>query len=311
MDDLSSLERIAVSGATGFIGRHLVERLVAAGARPLLLARVPRPAPFPGKAAEWVELDLLDSGAIDSVLERERPRTLFHLAGTRGGPEPARAAAACTRLNVTATAHLLEAATRCGASRIVILGSAEEYGPQDGPLAEDMILQPTTAYGISKVAATRLAQVMHGEAACPVVVLRPFTVYGPGQPPDMFVASAIAAAQSGVAFEMSAGEQRRDLVFVEDVVDALLIAARIPGLEGQVINVGTGQAHRLRDVAARIWEMTGSKAPLRVGARAAAAEQLHDTWADTRLARRLLGWEPRFDLVHGLMETIRRSTGRA
>jgi UDP-glucose 4-epimerase len=311
MDDLSSLERIAVSGATGFIGRHLVERLVGARVRPVLLARVPRPAAFPDNAAEWVELDLLDSGAIDSVLERERPRTLFHLAGTRGGREPDNAAAASTSLNVVATAHLLEAATRVGVSRIVILGSAEEYGQQAGPLGEDRALQPVTAYGISKAAATRLAQVMHAEAGCPVVVLRPFTVYGPGQPPDMFVASAIAAAQSGVAFEMSAGEQRRDLVFVEDVVDALLIAARTPGLEGQVINVGTGQAHRLRDVAARIWEITGSKAPLRVGARAAAAEQLHDTWADTRLARRLLGWEPRFDLDHGLMETIRRSTGRA
>jgi nucleoside-diphosphate-sugar epimerase len=309
MDDLSSLEGIAVTGATGFIGGHLVERVVAAGARPLLLARAPREGAFAGKPVEWAALDLLDLHAIDHVLERARPRTLFHLAGTRGGDAPL-APAACARLNVAATLQLLEAAKRSGVGRIVILGSAEEYGPQEGPLGEELDLRPTSAYGISKAAATRLAQVLHAETGCPVVVLRPFTVYGPGQPADMFVASALAAALLGRPFEMSAGEQKRDLVFVEDVVDALLMAARTPGLEGRVINVGTGQAHPLRHVAERIWELTGSKAPLRVGARSASPDQRHDTWADTRLARRLLGWEPRFDLDHGLMETIRRSTGR-
>jgi nucleoside-diphosphate-sugar epimerase len=311
MDDLSHLERIAVSGATGFIGRHLVERVVAAGARPVRLSRAPQPAAFPGRAVEWAELDLFDSRAIESVLGRVRPRTLFHLAGTRGVREPSSAVADCARLNVAATADVLQAAMRCGVSRILILGTAEEYGPQGGPLGEDMVLQPNTAYGITKAAATRLAQLMHRENACPVVVLRPFTVYGPGQPLDMFVAAAIDAALTGRPFEMSAGEQRRDLVLVDDLVEALLVAALAPGIEGRAINVGTGQTHPLRDVATRIWEITASKAPLRIGARPASAGQLHDTWADTRLARRLLGWEPRFDLDHGLMETVRRSTGGA
>src|SRR5260370_39120811 len=132
MDDLSSLESIAVSGATGFIGGHLVERLVAAGARPLLLARTPRAGAFAGKTVEWGELDLLDSRAIDEVLKRARPRTLFHLAGTRGGGDAAHAPAACARLNVAATVHLLQAAEQWGGNRIVILGSAQEYRPPEG-----------------------------------------------------------------------------------------------------------------------------------------------------------------------------------
>src|SRR5260370_25291521 len=119
---------------------------------------------------------------------------------------------------------------------------------------------------------------MAGERGCAVVVLRPFTVYGPGQPPDMFVASALAAALLGHPFEMSAGEQKRDLVFVEDVVEALLVAARTPGLEGRAVNVGTAQAHPLPEVAAPIWDRTGSETPPRAGARGTSPPPLHHSF---------------------------------
>src|SRR5260370_11338259 len=112
---------------------------------------------------------------------------------------------------------------------------------------------------------------MAGERGCAVVVLRPFTVYGPGQPPDMFVASALAAALLGHPFEMSAGEQKRDLVFVEDVVEALLVAARTPGLEGRVAHLGTGQAHPPPDGAPPRLDATGSHAALPAGAAGAPA----------------------------------------
>jgi nucleoside-diphosphate-sugar epimerase len=202
-----------------------------------------------------------------------------------------------------------------GVRRVVLLGSAEEYGAQDGPLREDMPLRPLTFYGITKAAATSLALAMHAAGGCPAVILRPFTVYGPGQPKDMFVAEAVEAAVAGEPFRMSQGEQRRDFIYVQDLVEALLASALAPGLEGHVVNVGTGRARRLRDVAERIWQLTGSTAPLLVGARPASPHQLHDTWADTSAARRLLGWQPRVELDQGLAEAIewcrmsRRSLG--
>lgn len=306
---MSSLENAAITGATGFIGGHLVRRLMSAGYQPALLARARKDdgllAGF-GSRIRWAQLDLTDGESAGEVLCQVKPKVLFHLAGTRGRGEP-NASVACAELNVGATVRLLEAATRAGVQRVVIIGSAEEYGDQPVPFHESLPLRPTSPYGISKAAATGFARAMHAGDGCPVVILRPFTAYGPGQPADMFIADAVNAAVRNLPFKMSHGEQRRDLIFVEDVVEALIAAASAPGIEGKVINIGTGQAHRLRDVATLIWELTGTQASLLIGARNNAADQFSDTWADIALARELLGWEPKTDLITGLRITIRHA----
>jgi dTDP-glucose 4,6-dehydratase len=121
----------------------------------------------------------------------------------------------------------------------------------------------------------------------------------------MFVAEAIESAVRNITFQMSRGEQRRDLIFVSDIVSGIIAAASVKGIEGQVINLGTGRAHQLRDVAEAIWKITKTEAPLAIGARPAPQEELHDTWADITIARRLLDWEPQVDLESGLQKTIR------
>jgi nucleoside-diphosphate-sugar epimerase len=229
-----------------------------------------------------------------------KPKTLLHLAGTRGR-DPS---ADCAILNFYGTTRLLELAQTNRVQRIVIVGSAEEYGNQAGPLNEQLPLRPCTEYGISKALATRHALALYAREECPVVVVRPFSIYGPCQPGEMFVAQAVEAAVRDVPFKMSLGKQKRDLVFVEDVVSGLVGAAVAPQVEGKVINLGTGRPYRLRDVAARIWEMTGSHAPLVIGDLQPPPEELGDTWADTRRAHELLHWEPEVDLDEGLRQTI-------
>jgi UDP-glucose 4-epimerase len=292
------LEPVAVTGATGFIGGHLIHALVAAGCRPLLVTRS-RKELF-GEQARYAQLDLTDGESVGQWIEKEKPATLFHLAGTKGRDKTT----ACAEVNYHATARLLEEATRAGVKRVVIVGSAEEYGNQSGPLNENLPLQAATSYGASKAMATNHALMLHERDRFPVVVARPFSVYGPGQPSFMFIAEAIDAALGGLPFRMSGGEQKRDLVFVEDVVRGLLSAASAPGIEGNVINLGSGRAHRLRDVAELIWQLIETRAPLLIGARPAANEELYDTWADTTVARRLLDWEAVVGLEEGLRRTI-------
>ena len=120
-----------------------------------------------------------------AAIQKEKPNTLFHLAGTRRGGE----AADCASLNFYGTAQLLEESQKNGVGRIVIAGSAEEYGNQPGPLNEQLSLKPRTGYGISKALATKHALALNAREGCPVVVVRPFSVYGPGQPGEMFVFS--------------------------------------------------------------------------------------------------------------------------
>lgn len=307
MSNASSLERVAITGGTGFIGSHLVRALAAKDCTPVLLCRANRQSsalPLPDRSVDWIPIDLADDESLSAGLNRARPEVLFHLAGTRGRETPNRPMSALAETNVRDTVRVLEAAQLAGVRRILIMGSAEEYGAQAAPLREDLPLLPASPYGISKAAATLFARSMHKTTACPVVVIRPFSVYGPGQPSYMFVADAISCAVRGTPFRMSHGNQKRDLIYVTDVIEALLKAALAPGIEGRAINVGTGQAHRLRDVAALIWQLTGSQAPLDIGALPVALDDQSETRADTSLAREALGWEAKVSLEEGLPATI-------
>ena len=301
-------ERILVTGGAGFIGQHLLRALLALGHQPLSLTRslgrVEDLAHDLRDEARWVELDLLNHKAVGALLGAERPTIIFHLAGTRGMRDDDSALADCLELNVDATRNLLENARDSGVARTIITGSADEYGRQSGQISETHPLQPTSSYGISKAEATRVAQALYENEKCPVVILRPFTVYGPLQPQGMFVGEAIECAVSDSPFRMSSGLQKRDLVYVDDVVRALFLAARAPLLDGKIINIGTGRAEQLLDVARLIWKLSETSAPLLVGERPATTHETHDTWADNSLARQLLNWEPQVALEDGLRTTI-------
>lgn len=296
-----------VTGAAGFIGTHLVTALISAGCEPVLLTRSQGEESLPefGKGVRWVHGDLTDPNTISDLIQREKPATIFHLAGTRGRGDVYRGGEACKELNFHATVRVLDAAMKARVRRIVIAGSAEEYGNQSGPLRESLTSRATSPYGISKAMATNYAKTAHAQNKCPVVVVRPFSVYGPGQPSDMFVAEAVDSAVRNVEFKMSRGEQKRDLIFVDDAARGFIQAACAENVEGHVINLGTGQAHRLRDVAELTWKMADATAALLIGARDASEDELYDTWADITLARLLLDWAPRVDLATGLRQTIR------
>ena len=299
---------VAVTGATGFIGRRLVAALETAGTRLTLITHHSVPDVRGVRAHRVIEAGDGPGALADAVLSA-RPDVVLHLAGARSSGD-GWPAATDMRANAAGTVEVLEAAVQAGARRIVCLGSAEEYGPHAGPVREDAPAAPVSAYGLSKLAATQAALWFHRERAAPVVVLRPFTVYGPGQPSHMFVAEAIASALGGEPFRMSAGTQSRDMVYVDDVVDAISRAAAATGVDGRIINVGTGRMVPLRRVAEIIWEKTRTSAALLVGARPAAVHERYDTCADNTLARELLGWLPTVPAEEGLDRTIAAAMAR-
>lgn len=295
-------ERVALTGATGFIGGHLLRRLLEKGAH---VSAIGRPPAVPSIGSEspridWRQSDLLDEDRIATILEETRPSVLFHLAGTTGGNGLAESA----RVNVAGAAAVLQAALRAGVGRIVLMGTAQEYGPLPPPLREDMRVEPETIYGVTKAAATLLAGILHRERAAPIVVVRPFNVYGPGQAPPMLVAAAISAALRGDPFHMSTGEQRRDFVFVEDVIDGVIAAGTARGIEGRIINLASGQAVSVRSVVETIWRLSGAEARLLIGSKAVGKHDRSDSWASVEAARETLGWSAKTALEEGLRATI-------
>ena len=298
---------VVITGAAGFIGQRLTSALEGTDARLTLITRH-RPVVV-GDSRTTRIIEAGDRpGSLADAISSARPDVVLHLAGTRGRGErwPA---SADMHANAATTVEVLEAASQVGARRVVYLGSAEEYGPHAGPVREDVVAAPASAYGMSKLAATQAALWFHRERSAPVVILRPFTVYGPGQPSHMFVAEAIASALGVQPFRMSAGTQGRDLVYVDDVVDAIRRAAVTPGIEGRIINVGTARMLPLRRVAEIIWEKTRTAAPLLVGEREAPPHEMHDTCADNALAHELLGWSPEVSAEDGLERMITAAKG--
>jgi UDP-glucose 4-epimerase len=298
--------RVLIIGGSGFIGRHL-----AATITPLCghVVTAPRGTPSVGTGA--LEVDVTRVEEMRALVRDSRPTIVFNLAGRR----PAAAEEDPRKtidLNLLAAIELLRECTLREVSRVVLVGSAEEYGDQATPVSEDAPLRPRSIYGASKAAMTLHALALHASMKAPVVVVRPFSVYGAGAPLHMFVAEAADCAARGVPFRMTEGQQRRDLIHVDDVVEGLIAAATVPEAEGKIFNLGSGESHSMRDVAEMLWRISGTPAELQIGARPSHPGDLAETRANIERAKAVLNWQPRISLEDGLRSTwaaVQKKTG--
>lgn len=292
----SVFDRVLITGGTGFIGRYVLDRLVDFGIRPLVTIRKD-PAVVPDQV-DLLETDLTDTAKVTEIVNTYRPQAAIHLAGVTGSQDTS--GRLCHEVNVTATKGLLAALERAGCDRVVMIGSAAEYGSQSTPFQEDMEPMPVSHYGRSKAEATAAALGMNKASGFPVTVLRVFTAYGLGQPGKMFLSRAISCALRGQPFEMTPGSQRRDHVFVADVADAVIKTLGNDEAIGKIINIGTGNAVRLSELAEAVWERCGAdRGMLTVGNASQDADSKFDTEADITLAKTLLNWSPRTQLLSG------------
>lgn len=298
--------RVLVTGATGFLGRHLVRRLIGAGLRPDLLMRPESAAALAGAAGPCPVhgAALEDRAALDRALRDIRPDIVFHLgAYTDPVRDPARGTHALT-VNLQATVALAAAADAVGTRVFVTTGTSEEYGRQEAPFHEDMPERPLSPYSASKAAATLWLRMLHDTHGFPAVVLRPFLVYGPGQSPPKLVPSAILAALAGEDFPMTSGRQKRELTYVGDVVEGLLAAALTPAARGGVFNLGSGDERPVAGIVERIYRLAGARGAPRIGAVPDRANDMQHFAADTARAAQVLGWRASTPLDAGLSETI-------
>ncbi len=298
---MKSNEKILITGGTGFLGRYVVQSLASSGFVPTILTRNLQTEVF-GKyrrQINLVESDLFDSNSVYKLLREIQPDMIIHLAGyTFRKDEPFDI---LENFNHKATVELLDQADSLKIKKFILTGTADEYGFQNAPQSEKMSAMPISDYAISKNKAVEHALNLHEHSNFPIIVARPFTIYGIGQPPKMFVSQAVDCAVRGLPFEMSKGEQKRDLLFVTDFVNAIIKLLTTDEIEGEIFNVGSGQSIALRELAEKIWEIAGADEKLlKVGARQTNASELHDTQADIRKIKMTLDWQPEVSLAEGL-----------
>jgi UDP-glucose 4-epimerase len=297
--------RVLVVGGGGFIGRNLCRALTNIGSG--VAAAVNRRDASVPPAVEQYAADVRDASRVRQVTAQVNPDVVVHLAGSRSRSVRISEFRDSYATNLGGTLNVLEACLALPRlPKFVFLGSCEEYGASGTPFTEAARELPLTAYGASKLAATELLRSVACTQGLPAVILRPSNVYGPGQTKDMFVPQLAEALLSGKQFEMSAGEQTRDFVYIEDVVEAILLAMATELDPGAVINISSGIPVRIKDLAFRAASCVSPTAAdlLRVGARQYRDGEIMDSWASNSLAALRLRWAPRTSLDSGLRRTI-------
>jgi nucleoside-diphosphate-sugar epimerase len=278
--------RAVVTGAGGFVGRHLVDRLHADGWDVVPLTRA--------------TVDLTDPRAAAEALRAADPDVVFSLAAGRA---KATAQERAATVQVNTSTWLVDALPdRC--RTVVRLGSSTEYAASPRPLAEDAALEPRGFFGATKAAGSLLLQAAAAERGVRAAVLRAFQVYGPGDHPTRLVPVVLAAARTGATVPLPSGLSRRDWVWVGDVVDACVRAARDDALPpGAVLNIGTGVQTSTEELVELAERATGRPIATAPGAHPGRSWDTADWVADPAAARRLLGWSPTVDLADGLART--------
>ena len=301
------MSRVLITGAAGFIGSHLADRMLSLGHEVIGVDVFTEYYPRENKlrnlarASSQKGFRLVEEDLVESDLKKllQGVDGVVHLAAQPG----VRSSWGVNfplylRRNVEVTQRLLEAASEVGLERFVFASSSSIYGPAgDRPVREDSPRRPASPYGLSKLGAEELVSLYGRERGVPATVLRYFTVYGPRQRPEMALARFIAATIRGQRVEIFGdGNQIREMTYVSDVVDATVAALEAP--PGGTYNVGGGVQATVNDMVEAVGRALGK--PVEANYGPAAEGDVRSTWADTTHARHELGFEPRVRLEEGV-----------
>ncbi|MDB5351888.1 MAG: nucleoside-diphosphate-sugar epimerase [Planctomycetota bacterium] len=308
-------KRVLVTGAGGFIGSHLVERLVRDGHEVRVLVRyngrddrghLDRLDPDMQRAIEVHRGDLKDPEAVRNAVEGRA--WVFHLGALIAIPYSYQNPLDVVQTNVTGTAHVLDACRGSSAlERVVLTSTSEVYGTAlRVPIDEDHPLQGQSPYAASKIGSDALGLSYHKSFDLPVAILRPFNTFGPRQSARAIIPTIISQALARSAVRLGSLDPRRDLTYVEDTAAGFAAIASCDSAVGRVVNIGRGSDLTIGELVDRIAARLGKPISVEVDSTRVrpAKSEVGRLLAGTALARALFGWEPKVSLDEGLDRTI-------
>ncbi len=304
---------VLVTGAGGFIGSHLVEALVVAGARVRALVHY-------NSRDDWGHLERIDPGARAAVevmagdlrdpflVDRAVAGTdcVFHLAALIPIPYSYLAPSEYVDTNVRGTLHVLEAVRRHDVRRLLHTSTSETYGTaRYTPIDEGHPLQGQSPYSASKIGADKLAEAYRCSFETPVVTVRPFNTYGPRQSARAFLPTVLTQALTADVVRVGSLDPVRDMNYVADTVAGFLAAAIAPGIEGLTVNLGSGRGVTMRELLDLALRVTGRSPRVEIEAARVRPDrsEVMALIADATVARERLGWSSRVSLEDGVRRT--------
>jgi UDP-glucose 4-epimerase len=293
--DVLAGKRILITGATGFLGQHLLRRLSASGAEIHAVSRTPRPAT--NGVRRWWECDCVDPEAVVRLLGAVHPDVTFHFAGAVTATPDLRVILSTYHSLLTSTVNLLTAVAHSERKgRVILLRSLDE--PEG-----DGISVPSSPYAAAKQALTSYGRLFHVRYGVPVVFVRPFMTFGPGQNPRRVIPYTILSLLSGVPPKLGSANRRVDWIYVDDVVDGLFRAAHVPDLEGSTLELGSGSLVSVREIVERlVGRVNPAIAPILSSVRDRLSEVVRAAVPSEAYAAS--GWRPVTSLDEGLDLTV-------
>jgi len=314
MGDFWKNKKVLITGAGGFIGSHLTERLVREGAQVRTFVRY-NSRGDPGllrlldtetrSKIEIIGGDLRDFPAVQSVLDGYS--YIFHLGALISIPYSYQHPREVAETNLLGTLNLLQASYHSKIDRLIHTSTSEVYGTaMYVPIDESHPLQGQSPYSASKIGADKLAESFFCAYGLPVVTVRPFNTYGPRQSARAIIPTIITQALAQEMIRLGNLETTRDFTYVEDTVDGFLLAAETRDVEGQTFNLGTGVEIKIGDLANKIIQQIGSTAKIQLDTDRLRpqASEVFRLISNNTLARERLGWQPKHSLNDGLLKTI-------
>lgn len=274
--------RILVTGAGGFLGSRLVECGKIQGLEVIGSCRHT-------KTAEQVSLDVCHTESVEAAFQSVRPSLVIHCASygvNYADQDPDRALA----VNTFGALRILVQAAQHGVTRFVHLGSCFEYGHKSGAISEEACLNPTAVYGATKAAATMLLRERAAALGVNLIIVRPFSMWGPGEGMHRIIPQVVAACLNRVPLKLTGCEVLRDYMYVDDVAEAILaLAGKCDIASGSIVNVGSGQSLMLRDFVLAVAALLDGVGLMQFGELPYRKTEMTSLVADVRRLLQLVG----------------------
>ncbi len=305
---------VLVTGAGGFIGSHLVEELVHAGARVRALVRYTSRGDrgqlelVDREVLDGVEVQLGDLRDVESVRAAvDGTEVVFNLGAQNAIPYSYVNPRDFFETNVLGAVSVAQAARDAGVARVVHVSTSEVYGTaQVVPITEDHPIVGQSPYSASKIGADKVMEAWHRSYELPVAIVRPFNTFGPRQSARAVIPTIISQALAGDVLRLGSLDPRRDLTYVGDTVEGFLAAARSDAAVGRTIQLGTGFDVTVGEIVEMVGDIVGRQLTVELDEQRVrpAASEVMRLISDPSLAKELMGWEPTVGLRAGLERTV-------
>jgi len=301
-------KKVLITGGTGFIGSNFVYKFLELGYDVHLLVRLEsnfwRIAPIK-KKVKLHYADLCNAEEVNKLIKKLKPQIILHFAAYGAYQRKQQDIALTINTNLLGTINLVNALSEIKFDCFIYTGSSSEYGIKNKLMKEIDILEPVNLYGITKAAGTMYCQYMSRKFNLPIVIMRPFAVYGYFEDQDRLIPTIIKNNLTNTKLNLSNPNFVRDFIFIEDIIDAYLKAIKkIKKIKGEIFNLGTGKQFKIDEVANLVKKIAHSYTEFCYG-KVAPVQLEPKIWvADISKAKKLLNWRPKYNLEEGLRKDI-------